>query len=112
MFFCFRWILVCFKREFSFDSTKRLWEAVLSDHLTPRFELFFAAAIVIRARNEILGKEYQFDDILQFMNKLSGTMTVEPLLQEAECLFLSFLRCADAQLKEFVLGGSTSLDAL
>lgn len=109
MFFCFRWMLVLFKREFSFDSTKRLWEAVFSDHLTPRFELFFAAAIILRTRNEILAREMQFDGILQFVNKLSGTLTVEPLLIEAECLFLSFLRCADPELKEFVLGGSASL---
>jgi TBC1 domain family member 15 len=26
MFFCFRWLLVLFKREFSFDAVQRLWE--------------------------------------------------------------------------------------
>jgi len=26
LFFCFRWLLVLFKREFSFETIQRLWE--------------------------------------------------------------------------------------
>lgn len=26
MFFCFRWVLILFKREFSFQTIQRLWE--------------------------------------------------------------------------------------
>jgi hypothetical protein len=26
LFFCFRWILIAFKREFKFDQVIRLWE--------------------------------------------------------------------------------------
>jgi hypothetical protein len=32
LFFCFRWILIAFKREFAFDQVIRLWE--VSPHIT------------------------------------------------------------------------------
>lgn len=32
-FFCFRWILIAFKREFSYGDVMRLWEAFWSHHM-------------------------------------------------------------------------------
>lgn len=29
LYFCFRWLLIWFKREFSFEDTKRLWEVYI-----------------------------------------------------------------------------------
>ena len=34
LFFCFRWILIAFKREFKFNDVIRLWE-VSSPYLVP-----------------------------------------------------------------------------
>eukprot|EP00727_Mastigamoeba_balamuthi_P009379 m51a1_g5063 hypothetical protein (512) ;mRNA; r:116811-118889 len=101
--FCFRWMLVLFKRELSFDTTKRLWEALLSNWLCPNFHLFVATAILIRSRDHIMQRGLQFDDILQYVNELSGHILLEPMLVEAEYIFLGFLRIADAQLKDLIL---------
>ena len=35
LFFCFRWILIAFKREFKFSDVIRLWEVSLSLVVTP-----------------------------------------------------------------------------
>ena len=31
LYFCFRWLLICFKREFSMDNTLVLWEVRIRD---------------------------------------------------------------------------------
>jgi hypothetical protein len=33
LFFCFRWILIAFKREFAFDQVIRLWEVCPSNRI-------------------------------------------------------------------------------
>lgn len=33
LFFCFRWLLVWFKRELGCEDVIRLWEVLLTDHL-------------------------------------------------------------------------------
>lgn len=33
MYYCFRWILVRFKREFSLEDIKRLWEALFTEYM-------------------------------------------------------------------------------
>ena len=88
LFFCFRWMLVFFKREFSFDSTKRVWEAVLSDYLCPHTELFFACAMVEESRDEILGKRLHLDELMLLMNTLAGTRCTTPLVARCDALFL------------------------
>ncbi|VDO52605.1 unnamed protein product [Onchocerca flexuosa] len=47
MYFCFRWVLVVFKREFCFDDIMRLWEHVndLSMHIDLNETLTTAEAI-------------------------------------------------------------------
>lgn len=38
MFFCFRWLLVLFKREFSQEDIMRLWE--VCQHVLDKFKFF------------------------------------------------------------------------
>lgn len=68
MYFCYRWILVLFKREFDFIQTKLLWEPILSNYMTKRFELFIACAMVIYLRSDIIMNKLSFDQILHFVN--------------------------------------------
>ena len=87
MLFCFRWLIVSFKREFSFEDIKRVWEVgrlftfELSDstlideqvtwthHLTSQFELFIACAILINVKNSIVSDSLEFDNVLQVFHK-------------------------------------------
>jgi hypothetical protein len=108
-FFAFRWMLVLFKREFSFDTTKRLWEAIFSNFLTPHFDLFVAAALIYWSRDTILSEKLQFDGILGYLQGLSGRIPLDNLLIDAERLFLVFLQLSPRELKEYITGGVSSL---
>lgn len=68
MYFCYRWILVMFKREFQFNETKILWEPILSNYMTEKFELFIACAMVLYIKSDIVLNNLSFDQILHFVN--------------------------------------------
>lgn len=97
MFFCFRWLLILFKREFSFHAIQRLWEVLWTDFWTPKFHLFVALAILLKHRERIITNKMQFDDIIKFVNDLSGTLNVEECLAEAEKLYFTFLRACETE---------------
>lgn len=112
MFFCFRWMLIFFKREFSFDSTKRVWEAVLSDYLCPHTELFFACAMIEDSRAEILDKQLRLDELMLLMNTLAGTRRTTQLVARCDALFRTFMARApavDAEIHAFVVRGLHTL---
>ena len=73
LFFCFRymfllwnrdstniltlnysWVLIAFKREFSFEDVLRLWEVLWTDYYTSGFVLFVALAVLESHRDMIL----------------------------------------------------------
>eukprot|EP01117_Protostelium_nocturnum_P011969 TRINITY_DN4381_c0_g1_i1.p1 TRINITY_DN4381_c0_g1~~TRINITY_DN4381_c0_g1_i1.p1 ORF type:complete len:660 (-),score=177.00 TRINITY_DN4381_c0_g1_i1:34-2013(-) len=101
MFFCFRWVLIHFKREFSFDQIQRLWEVMWSRHLTANFHLFICVAILQPHIEKIMKQKMEFDDMVKYMNDLSGKIDLEESLVRAEQLYIRFLFSpADAQLRE------------
>jgi len=115
MFFCFRWMLVFFKREFSFDSTKRIWEALLSDFLSPHYEMFFACAMIEQSREVILTKHLQLDELMLMMNELAGKRRTTPLLLRSEEIYHTFMarKDVDPEIHDFVANNvSTISDAI
>ncbi|CAE7205252.1 unnamed protein product [Rhizoctonia solani] len=82
LFFCFRWVLIAFKREFPFDDVLRLWEVLWTNYYTNQFVLFVALAVLESHRD--------FDEILKYCNDLSMTIELDSTLAQAEVLFLSF----------------------
>ena len=54
LFFCFRWVLIAFKREFPFDEVLRLWEVLWTDYYSNQFLLFVAFAVLESHRDMIL----------------------------------------------------------
>lgn len=54
LFFCFRWILIAFKRELPFEDVLRLWEVLWTDYYTNEFVLFVALAVLESHRDVIL----------------------------------------------------------
>ncbi|KAL0340505.1 UNVERIFIED_CONTAM: TBC1 domain family member 15 [Sesamum radiatum] len=85
-FFCFRWILIQFKREFEYEKTMRLWEVMWTHHLSEHLHLYVCVAILKRHRSKIMGEQMDFDTLLKFINELSGQIDLDATLREAEAL--------------------------
>ncbi|KAL2828179.1 rab-GTPase-TBC domain-containing protein [Aspergillus cavernicola] len=95
-FFFFRMLLVWYKREFDWVDILRLWETLWSDYLTSNFHLFIALAILEKHRDVIMDHLKQFDEVLKYINELSNTMDLVPILARAESLFHRFNRAVQA----------------
>ncbi|GAA5864386.1 hypothetical protein JCM3774_002774 [Rhodotorula dairenensis] len=96
LFFCFRWFLTSFKREFSFDDTIKLWEIFYTDYLGTHFHHFFALAILEANRDVIVRYLREFDEILKYINELSQTLDLATLISDAEVLYLTLREIVDA----------------
>ncbi|GME80381.1 unnamed protein product [Ambrosiozyma monospora] len=90
LFFLFRMLLVWFKRELPFEDTMVLWEVLWTNYRSSQFILFFALAILEKNSKIVINNLKQFDQILRYMNDLSGRLDVNDLLIRAELLFLKF----------------------
>ncbi|KAF9431951.1 GTPase activating protein [Entomortierella beljakovae] len=87
LFFCFRWLLIWFKREFEWVDIMRLWEVLFSDHLSTQFQLFVAMSILDKHRDIMMDHLQGFDEILKYVNDLSMTIDLEETLQNAEVFY-------------------------
>ncbi|CAI4221505.1 unnamed protein product [Auanema sp. JU1783] len=95
MYFCFRWVLVWFKREFSFHDTSRLWEVVLTDHPCPNFLLLVCVAILDREANTIMQNNFGLTEILKHVNDLSMHLNLDEVLSSAESIYLQLSTSQD-----------------
>ena len=89
-FFFFRMLLIWYKREFEWTDVLRLWEALWTDFLSSQFHLFIAVAILEKHRDVIMQHLKQFDEVLKYINELSGTIDLPSTLIRAERLFRRF----------------------
>ncbi|CAD7701447.1 unnamed protein product [Ostreobium quekettii] len=87
-FFCFRWLLIHFKREFPFDEVLRLWEVLWSRHLSEHFHLYMCIAILMHHRRAIMDADFEFDELLKFCVELSGSIDLKATLRLAALLRL------------------------
>ncbi|KAL9260042.1 TBC1 domain family member 15-like protein [Drosera capensis] len=85
-FFCFRWILIQFKRELKYEETIRMWEVLWTHHLSEHLHLYVCVAILKRYRSKIMGEQMDFDTLLKFINELSGHINLDATLKDAEAL--------------------------
>ncbi|KAK9766721.1 GTPase activating protein [Basidiobolus ranarum] len=90
LFFCFRWLLIWFKREFEYENVMRLWEVLWTDHISKDFHLFVALAIINQNRRVILEELTAFDEILKWANDQSMHIDLEATLCRAEALYQHF----------------------
>ena len=89
MYFFFRWMLICFKREFSFQDVMYLWEVsdahlidrremhadvylkvLWTDHLCANFELLVCLAILISQKTVIMESKFGCNEILKVRSPL------------------------------------------
>ncbi|OMJ24836.1 GTPase-activating protein gyp7 [Smittium culicis] len=87
LFCCYRWLLIWFKREFQFDDILKLWEVLWTDYLTPDFFLLVAFGILQRHSDVIMDHLLRFDEVLKYINGLSGGISLNVALKDAEILF-------------------------
>ncbi|KAK0727221.1 rab-GTPase-TBC domain-containing protein [Lasiosphaeria miniovina] len=99
-FFFFRMLLVWYKREFNWPDVLHLWEVLWADFLSSNFHLFIALAILEKHRDVIIIHLKHFDEVLKYVNELSGTMDLESTLVRAEALFRRFHRLVEASDKK------------
>ncbi|KAG9019564.1 GTPase activating protein [Tulasnella sp. 427] len=92
LFFCYRWILILFKREFPFEDVVNFWECIWTDYYSTQFHLFVALAVLESHRDVILRYLVEFDEVLKYCNDLSMTIELDSTLAQAEVLFLSFFQ--------------------
>lgn len=85
-FFCFRWILIQFKREFEYDKVMRLWEVLWTHYLSEHFHLYMCVALLKRHRKKIIEEQMDFDTLLKFINELSCHIDLEATLRDTEAL--------------------------
>ena len=85
MYFFFRWMLICFKREFAFNDVMHLWEVtewsrtgndsftlcvcvwqvIWTDHICKNFELLVCLAILISQKTVIMESKFGCNEILK-----------------------------------------------
>ncbi|KAL8136088.1 hypothetical protein AgCh_010621 [Apium graveolens] len=85
-FFCFRWVLIQFKREFEYEQILRLWEVLWTHYLSEHLHLYVCVAILKKYRSKIMGEQMDFDTLLKFINELSSQIELDPILRDAEAL--------------------------
>ncbi|XP_069347397.1 TBC1 domain family member 15 isoform X5 [Eulemur rufifrons] len=95
LYFCFRWLLIRFKREFSFLDILRLWEVIWTELPCKNFHLLLCCAILESEKQQIMEKHYGFNEILKHINELSMKIDVEDTLCKAEAISLQMVKCKE-----------------
>lgn len=86
MYCIFRWMLVCFKRELSFEDTSRLWEILWTRQVgDDTFHVNVAIALLRAHRRNLLKLERGgFDRLLRYVNDMSQRIDVDFAVRQAE----------------------------
>ncbi|KAG9510439.1 Small G protein signaling modulator 1, partial [Fragariocoptes setiger] len=87
-YFCYRWFLLDFKRELTYDDVFRVWETIWAAKYvaTEHFVLFFALAIVKMYRDIILENNMDFTDTIKFFNEMAERHDADKILVLAKDL--------------------------
>uniref|UniRef100_A0A8C7PLP2 Rab-GAP TBC domain-containing protein n=1 Tax=Oncorhynchus mykiss TaxID=8022 RepID=A0A8C7PLP2_ONCMY len=65
LYFCFRWLLIRFKRELSYPDVLRLWEVMWTGLPCQNFHLLVCCAILDSEKRKIMEENYGFNEILK-----------------------------------------------
>ncbi|XP_026881481.2 TBC1 domain family member 17 isoform X2 [Electrophorus electricus] len=103
--FCFRWLLIWYKREFPFDDILSLWEVLWTRIPCANFHLLLACAILVSQRGELIGSNHDFNSILKHINELNMKLDLESVMCEAEGIYLQMAQCKELPVRvQEVLG--------
>lgn len=87
-YFCFRWLLIVFKREFSFPDIQRLWEVLWTEKPCRNYHLLICLAILDSERATLMENRFGFTEILKHINDMCFTINVDQMLNKAESIYL------------------------
>ncbi|XP_055694248.1 TBC1 domain family member 16 isoform X1 [Lutzomyia longipalpis] len=90
LLFCHRWILLCFKREFTEAVAIRMWEACWSNYLTDYFHLFLCLAIIAVYADDVIAQNLRTDEMLLYFSSLAMYMDGQLILRKARGLLHQF----------------------
>ncbi|VDN54995.1 unnamed protein product [Dracunculus medinensis] len=88
LYFCYRWFLLDFKREFTYSQIFNVWEVIwaVSSLITPHFQLFIALALISNYRRVIIDNKMDFTDVIKFFNEMAEHHNVDEVLDSARNL--------------------------
>ncbi|XP_063053742.1 TBC1 domain family member 15 [Engraulis encrasicolus] len=95
LYFCFRWLLIRFKRELHYQDVMRLWEVMWTGLPCQNFHLLVCCAILDSEKQKIMDRHYGFNEILKHINELSLKLDIEEILHKAEAISLQIKNCKD-----------------
>ncbi|KAK9506446.1 hypothetical protein O3M35_008384 [Rhynocoris fuscipes] len=87
MFFCFRWLLVWFKREFSTTEIMTLWELLWTGLPCSNFHLIICVAILDNEKEILMERGYGFTEILKHINDLSLKISLDDVITKAAAIY-------------------------
>lgn len=90
LLFCHRWILLCFKREFTEAVALRMWEACWANYQTDYFHLFLCLAIVAVYADDVIAQDLNTDEMLLHFSSLAMYMDGQLILRKARGLIHQF----------------------
>uniref|UniRef100_A0A673N9C5 TBC1 domain family member 15 n=1 Tax=Sinocyclocheilus rhinocerous TaxID=307959 RepID=A0A673N9C5_9TELE len=102
--FCFRWLLIWFKREFSFEDILSLWEVLWTRLPCENFHLLMASSILESQKEELIGSNHDFNSILKHINELTMKLDLQSILCGAEAIYLQLTHCKLPLKVQEVLG--------
>jgi len=89
LYFCFRWMLIWFKREFNYSDTMNLWEVLWTKKPCKNFHLLVCVALLDTEKSAIVENKYGFTEILKHVNDMSHRIDLQKTLSKAEGIFES-----------------------
>uniref|UniRef100_A0A4W5LIE6 TBC1 domain family member 15 n=1 Tax=Hucho hucho TaxID=62062 RepID=A0A4W5LIE6_9TELE len=95
LYFCFRWLLIHFKRELSYPDVLRMWEVMWTGLPCQNFHLLVCCAILDSEKRKIMEENYGFNEILKHINELSMKLDIEEILHKSEAICMQIRSCKD-----------------
>uniref|UniRef100_A0A8C1CE65 TBC1 domain family, member 15 n=1 Tax=Cyprinus carpio carpio TaxID=630221 RepID=A0A8C1CE65_CYPCA len=93
LYFCFRWLLIRFKRELHFQDVLRFWEVMWTRLPCQNFHLLVCCAILDSEKQKIMDRKYGFNEILKHINELSMKLDIEEILIKSEAICMQIKNC-------------------
>eukprot|EP00093_Oithona_nana_P006165 06165.XXX_166349_168505_1 [CDS] Oithona nana genome sequencing. len=88
LYFCFRWLLIWFKREFPFNDVMRIWEVIWTDKPCPNFHLIICLALMDLEKKTIIENGFGFTEILKHINDMANSnVSISAVLARAEAIY-------------------------
>uniref|UniRef100_A0A8C4QT28 TBC1 domain family member 15 n=1 Tax=Eptatretus burgeri TaxID=7764 RepID=A0A8C4QT28_EPTBU len=107
LYFCFRWLIIHFKREFCFPDILRMWEVMWTGLPCPGYHLLLCCAILDAERDVMIDGKFGFNEILKHVNELSMKLDVEDILRRADAIALQLADCKELPMAVQEILGQT-----